>query len=340
MEDVVYSETVSVIIPVYNSERYLDRCIEGVLRQSYRELDVLLIDDGSTDGSGAICDRWAEKDVRIRVIHKENGGVAKARNTGLDAAVGEYISFVDSDDYTSVDMIQNLFQALKANDADISICNIQYVDETGLPLGDVLDSPIRDEVLTGQKAIEKMSDCEHRGWYYLFLWNKLYKKSVFSGIRFPGGKISEEDFVAHKLFMRCQKVVSISAVGYYYVQRTQSIVHGKSPQLFLNRAEGCLERAIACDELGLYRSAGQSYWLAAVSLPDALIKNGHSFEACHELDEALQVFRNHINFRKYCTKKERLQILMVFLSPKLYQTVFRSSLWKHSKQRLGRIQKS
>ena len=330
-ESSVHSETVSIIIPVYNAERHLDKCVESVLRQSYREIEVLLVDDGSTDGSGAACDRWAEKDARIRAIHRENGGVSAARNTGLDAATGEYIAFVDSDDYLAADMIRNLTHALKADGADISICNLQHVDEDGNSLERDPVLPIADEVLTGPEAIYRVSDYYHKGWYYLFVWNKLYKKAVFSGIRFPEGKISEEDFVTHRLFMRCEKVACVSAVGYYYVQRAGSILHNESRKLLLNRVEGRLERAKFCHELGLDRSAGLSYWTCAMELPEACKKGPDAAAVRTEIKEAMRGFRHSIHLCKCCTPKETLQILFVYLSPALYRALFRNSFKRRVK---------
>ena len=319
-------EKISIIIPVYKVERYLDRCIESVLQQSYSNLEVLLIDDGSPDNCGRLCDQWAEKDTRIRVIHKENGGLSDARNIGLVSATGDYIVFVDSDDFIAPDMVQNLYDALNLNAADMSICNIHYVDENGNSLpGNNKYSPIRDEVITGFEAINRESDYYHKGWYYLFAWNKLYKKSAFSEIRFPKGKLSEDDFVAHKLFRNCSKIACISTIGYYYVQRAGSILSNENSKLCLHQAEARLDRALCCNELGLFRSAGLSYWIAAMALPSACKKDSSSFALQEELEDTTRLFRQNIQLRKFCKLKERFQVLLVFISPTLYRALFRNS---------------
>ena len=329
------TEKVSIIIPVYNVAQYLDKCMESVLSQSYHNTEVLLVDDGSTDGSGALCDGWAKKDPRIEVLHKKNGGLSDARNAGLDAAHGEYLVFVDSDDYIADDMVQKLYDALKKNNADMSICNICYVDEQGALLeDDNRDSPLRDEVLSGHEIIVKECDCYHKGWYYIFTVNKLYKKSLFSEIRFPVGKLSEDDFVAHRIFMRCKRVACISDVGYYYVQRSGSILHKRSVLLFVHQAEGRLERAAVCSELGLTRSAGLTYWQAAMALPEAFRRGNCSPETLDKRNEVLLRLRNEYWLRKYCTAKEKMQVLLVYLSPRVYRVIFRNSFRKQMKKSL------
>ena len=333
MEFAMSLEKISVIIPVYKVEQYLDRCVKSVLEQSYTNLEIFLVDDGSPDSCGAMCDQWAEKEPRIRVIHKENGGLSDARNAGLDAATGEYIVFIDSDDYIAADMIQNLYRALKENDADMSICNFCYVDENGSLLAEESQgSPLEDEVLTGPEAIAKEADYLHKGWYYIFTWNKLYKKCLFHDVRFPKGKLSEDDYTAHRVFQQCKRIATIRYVGYYYVQRGGSIIHNRSRFLFLHRAEGRLERAKLCYDLGLKESAGQTYWLAAMALPNAFRKDT-SPEVIREQKSVLQKYRRQIWMRKYCPKKKRIQLLLMYLSPNLYRAVLRNPIRQQMKGR-------
>ena len=328
------NEKISVIIPVYKVEQYLNRCVESVLRQSYINLEILLVDDGSPDTCGTMCDHWAEKEPRVRVIHKENGGLSDARNAGLDVATGDYIVFVDSDDYIAVDMILNLYRALKENDADMSICNFCYVDENGTFLPkESQGSPMKDEVFTGLEAIARESDYDHKGWYYIFTWNKLYKKHLFNKLRFPKGKLSEDDYTTHKVFKQCRRIVSISYIGYYYVQRSGSIIHNRNRVLFIHRAEGRLDRAKLCYELGLNESVGQTYWLVAMALPNAFIKDS-SPEISKEQASLLRDFRKHIGFCKYCAPtKKKIQVLLMFLSPNIYRTIFRYPLRQRLKGR-------
>ena len=209
-------DTVSIIIPVYNVESYLDRCVDSVLKQSFQDIEILLIDDGSTDKSGLLCDRWAEKDNRVRVIHKVNEGVSAARNIGLDQANGDYIAFVDSDDFIDANMIETLYNTLQIKHADMCICGFVFVDEFGNPLAEEnQSSPITDEILTGFEVIQKLAG--DRGWFYHLAWNKLYRKDLFSDIRFPKGIIYGEDaFIAHRLLGKCSIVACISDTYYYY----------------------------------------------------------------------------------------------------------------------------
>ncbi len=317
--------TISIIIPVYNVERFLNRCVESVLSQSYQNLEVILVDDGSPDNSGPMCDRWAEKDHRIRVIHKENGGISDARNSGIDMACGEYLVFIDSDDYIAPDMVQKLYNSLKGNDADISICNFLYIDENGIPLPSKNRfSPLKNETITGLEAIKRESDYHHKGWYYLFAWNKLYKKELFSEIRYPKGKLCEDDFIAHKLFQKCGRVSCITDVGYYYTQRPNSILHSRNPLVFLHQTEARLDRAHFCYTINLLRSSGLSYWIAAMSLSDASNTSKYSPEQYKEYKDIRRVFCQDYHMRKHCTARERLQILLVYLSPSLYRILFRN----------------
>ena len=323
-------ELVSVIIPVYKVEPYLDKCVETVLRQSYSNIEVWLIDDGSPDSCGLLCDHWAEKDRRIRVIHKENGGLADARNTGLDAANGDYIVFVDSDDYVASDMVEKLYKALKAGDADMSICNFLHVYENGDPVPDLCDArPIGDEVITGQEAIIKMHTPEKGrwiGWYYSMAWNKLYKKELFSEIRYPKGKLCEDVFIAHWLFGKCNRIACISDVCYYYLRRTGRITYGRNYKTNLHDAEGYLDRALYCYDHGLYRAAGHAFWESSILLADAYPTGELGREIQDEYEETLRCFRQNIRCRKYCTAKEALQISIVNVNPALYRSIFRNSM--------------
>lgn len=163
---------ISVIVPVYNVERYLDQCMHSLVRQSYANLEIIVIDDGSTDSSGRKCDAWAERDSRIRVIHQANKGLADARNTGLDTARGDYIGFVDSDDYTLPDMFSTMMRNIWESEADLSI--ISYERENP-------DGGIYSNALFGQKLVMTSEDAfkyvNMHGYFYVVAWDKLAKKS-------------------------------------------------------------------------------------------------------------------------------------------------------------------
>ncbi len=328
------NEKISVIIPVFNVENYLNRCVESVLRQSYKNLEVLLIDDGSTDRSGLLCDKWANKDSRILVIHKKNGGVSDARNVGLDVATGDYIAFVDSDDYISPDMMAILFSALKKNDADMSICNFFYVNDQGTPLyHDDNSFYLQDGFISGFDAITASADA--RTWYNYVIWdvvwNKLFKKSLFCGLRYPKGKIHEDSFVAHRLLGKSRLISCVSDICYYYVSRSGSIMSNRS-SLYISQA--LLDRAVFCAENGLVHCAGRAYWRAAMVLPDCC-HNGFILAPNRELDQTFDAFRKYFSLCKSCTVKEKTQILIVYFSPLLYRIIFRNPLWQKARKRLN-----
>ncbi len=324
-------EIISVIIPIYNVETYLERCLKSVIGQSYQELEILLIDDGSTDGSGILCDQWAENDPRIKVIHKSNGGLSDARNTGLDHASGEYIVFIDSDDYISSDMVLKLYLALKANNAEMSICNFLCVNEAGLPVAENTDLPINNETVSGLEAVRRIVNLNSNGWYYIPAWNKLYKKNLFTEIRFPIGKIHEDEFVAHKLLGLCKTVACIQDVCYFYVQRTGSIIHSKTSKSYLHASEALLDRAqfYVDNELNYY--ASRVYWRAAMFLASSFQFRDNSQPLQEPRIAALRVLRQNRWLRKYCSIKEKLQISTVCFSPYFYCFLFRNPIRQRMK---------
>ncbi|MCH5270483.1 MAG: glycosyltransferase family 2 protein [Lachnospiraceae bacterium] len=213
-------EKISVIIPIYKVEAYLEKCIDSVQKQSYRNLEIILVDDGSPDDCGKICDRYAGEDTRIKVLHKENGGLSDARNKGLDAATGEYIFFVDSDDFIHPDMIRILYQNLQAAEADISVCGFLPVLEGKEEL-QTSSEENRTEIFERE---EVMHCLQHRNLLTVVAWNKLYKSSLFAELRYPKGKLHEDEFLIHRLLHLCTKIVFTDRKLYYYLQRSSSIM--------------------------------------------------------------------------------------------------------------------
>lgn len=216
------SETISVIIPVYRVEQYLDQCIASVTKQTYQQLEILLVDDGSPDQCGMMCDRWAKMDHRIKVIHKENGGLSEARNAGLDAANGAYISFVDSDDCIAPTMMEQLLAALKQESADIAECNYS-IFRNELPAEDDANY----KMTTGYDMAEAMSLLLDERTFKYPVWNKLYRKEIFHSLRFETGKLHEDVFLTYQAFGLCKRLVKIETSLYYYRQRSGSIMESK-----------------------------------------------------------------------------------------------------------------
>ena len=234
---------VSVIVPIYQVEKYLRKCIDSIINQTYKNLEIILVDDGSPDLCGKICDEYAEKDVRIKVIHKENGGLSDARNAGLDIACGDYIVFVDSDDYIAHDMIEKLYESLVNNDADMALCSFEYVDEDGnIIKKEGFTSPIKNEVLSKKEMLCKLLENKH--WYYSIACNKLYKNNLMQDIRFPKEKIHEDEFIAHKSIGMCETISCIQEPLYFYVQRDNSIMGKGYNARNLDCVEAYFERTI------------------------------------------------------------------------------------------------
>lgn len=228
---------ISIIIPVYKVEKYIDRCIKSVINQTYKNLEIIVVDDGSPDNCPSICDKWAERDSRIKVIHKNNGGLSEARNVGMKIASGELIGFVDSDDWISKEMYQLLFENMKENGSDISACGVKTVweDETEsrflttqgkyvLNTQEAMEAIVRENILKQP------------------VWYKLYKAELVRDINFPVGKYHEDVFWSYQAIGRANKVSVFSTPCYYYFQRKNSIMGNKYSLKRFDVLEGKLER--------------------------------------------------------------------------------------------------
>ena len=234
---------ISVIVPIYKVERYLRKCIDSILLQTYRNLEVILVEDGSPDNCSDICDEYGEKDNRVKVIHKENGGLSDARNAGIEASKGEYIIFVDSDDYIVPTMIEKMIEALLASNSDLCICNINYVDENGAVINNQnMRSPIKNGIYSRDDVLKFLVNDGY--WFYVTAWNKLYKADVFRNIRFRVGKHHEDEFLIHEIIDCCNKVVCLEDRLYYYVQREGSIMNTTYSVKNLDGIEAKVERLL------------------------------------------------------------------------------------------------
>ena len=209
---------ISIIVPVYNVEKYLNRCIDSILNQTFTDFELILIDDGSPDNCGVICDEYAKKDKRIKVIHKENGGLSSARNRGLDVAKGNYIGFVDSDDYININMYECLYNAIIKNNSDISICNFMRVKEERV--NTERNNIEKEYNYTNLEYIEELYKGNH---VVTPAWNKLYKKNIFNNIRYPIGRIYEDAFIIHEILYNIKKITYIDSYLYYYYLSENSI---------------------------------------------------------------------------------------------------------------------
>lgn len=218
------SELISVIVPVYNVENYLQECLGSILSQTYQHLEIILVDDGSTDGSGQICEDYASRDSRIRVYHQVNTGVSAARNLALSQVTGSYVTIVDADDGIHETFIQELYDNLKAHQADIAVSNYyKYSEFDGRFYFHNLDRDDLVEVLTPQGCMDYQCDIkDYIGMAFIPVWGKLYRTDLFDGIDFPVGSIIDDEIVTHKLFLKANKIVLVNKNHYLYRVRPGS----------------------------------------------------------------------------------------------------------------------
>lgn len=212
-------DLISVIVPIYKVEQYLNKCVQSIVDQTYENLEIILVDDGSPDNCGVMCDSWAGKDSRIKVIHKENGGLSDARNAGLAVATGELIAFVDSDDWIEPDFIQEMYTAMESSGADIAACGVDYVDESGGILRQRTVAPLAE-----MERMEALRRLVLEDGVYQTVWNKLYRREVLDGILFEKGKYHEDDFWTYQVFDRIEKLAIADKPLYNYLQRGSSII--------------------------------------------------------------------------------------------------------------------
>ena len=210
---------ISIIVPVYKVEKYLDKCVNSIVGQTYKNLEIILVDDGSPDNCPAMCDEWAQKDSRIKVIHKKNGGLTSARNAGLDACTGDYIGFVDSDDWIEPDMYEYLLNIGMKNNADVSRCEfVIEAENSDITVDSQNDSELR--VLSGDELIIELVNGDYNEG---IMCNKLYKRRLFDSVRFKEGITIEDCLANYYIYIQQVTLVSSSAVKYHYLQRGDSI---------------------------------------------------------------------------------------------------------------------
>ena len=206
-------DLISVIIPIYNVEQYINQCLQSICMQSYKNLEIILVDDGSSDHCPEMCDEWAEKDSRIHVIHKKNGGLSEARNVGISCAKGEYIAFVDSDDWVEKDLYQKLWNELHKNNAQIAACRIVKVFEATSEEQKIYSE---QKIFTSKEALQTLLKGQD---FCAVAWNKLYRRKCICRIDFPVGKTHEDEFWTYQVFGKAKTIVKIERKLYYYFQR-------------------------------------------------------------------------------------------------------------------------
>ncbi|MBE6534229.1 MAG: glycosyltransferase [Ruminococcaceae bacterium] len=308
---------ISVIVPVYNVEKYISSCLDSILSQTHTDLEIICVNDGSTDSSGQILDEYAKKDSRIKVFHKENGGVSSARNLALENATGEYIGFVDSDDYIAPDMYSSLLSNIVDNNADIAECGIAYVTENG----DAKNGVSKVYSLSEQKQILKAFFLKDMG---IVIWNKIFKSEIVNNQRFNENyKIGEDSLFLYNCLKDANKIVGIDTVGYYYLQRESSVMHNvvDKKRLKLFEIVDCWLEENKHDK-ELYGSVVKRDAVLSVFVMDAALKNRQeNTEVIKMLRRRLLSHKNTILTNKNFSVKFKLGTLLLWLCPKLYYSI-------------------
>lgn len=317
------SELVSVIVPVYNVELYVRKCIESLLNQTFTELEIIIVDDGSTDDSGKICDELSTADKRVKVFHKQNGGLSDARNYGLKKISGSWVTFIDSDDYVYCNYVENLYNLAIKNNADISICEPVHVfngKQAKFKKGKI------EKEYSSVEAIKTL-------WYQTaFLpsaWGKLYKSSIFKNIEFKKGIIFEDIDIMHKIFARANKIVYTNGKYYAYVHRENSITMQKFKERDLYILNICKEiREFALRDCPELVSASTAYSIVGnmrVYLNAPIEYKNYTEMAAKYIEDNGGIVLKDPQIRI----KTRIGIIMFFLNKKLLKIVYsKVNRWK------------
>ena len=292
---------ISVIIPVYNTAEQLPRCVNSVCNQTYQELEIIIIDDGSTDGSGELCDTLARHDSRIRIIHRDNQGLSAARNTGMRSAKGEYIAFVDSDDWISPVMLETLYSTLIRNNADIAECGFSamFSNHTQHFTGFSGKTIVADryEAIIGLTLWDS---------FYSVVWNKLYKKECTRNVSFPVGRVHEDEFTTWKFIRNAERIVSVDASFYYY-DRT------RNDSIIARLTDNTLDKVDAFHELCRYAwtknipslmlAADNEYCRSSLEIISFLWRGNHITGRLWEYISRIRETYNHIRNCQYPLSK-------------------------------------
>jgi len=311
-------ELITIIVPVYNVEQYLDRCIESIVNQTYSNLEIILVNDGSTDGSSEICSKYQKSDDRIIVINKNNSGLSSARNAGLNIAKGKYVGFVDGDDYISEVMYENLYGLIKQTKSNIAIGGRYRAYDNSCEIEQFRNYP--SPVMTNVEALAALMS--YRG-FDMSVCDKIFERKLFDDIEFPLGKTCEDSFVTYKIFSRVNKVAYDKTPYYYYYQRQNSISRN------LNVNETVLEASyeqlqfISANYSTLSNEAYTSYIISSIAIyNEYIIRNKKWNDAKKYQKYALENIHYVIN-NKHITKTKKMQIVIFASSISLYKLLYK-----------------
>ncbi len=310
---------ISVVIPIYKVEKHLDRCIKSVINQTYKNLEIILVDDGSPDNCGNICDNYAEQDHRIKVIHKDNGGLSDARNAGIKSATGEYIGFVDSDDYISEYMYEKLYELIEKNNADISCCGVSLCTKNS----------IRPQAIEEQTFVCNNEDAfrymlEGKNMLNIWVWCKLYKREIFDKILFQRGKRYEDVFFMNDLIPIINTVAVTTHPYYYYVLRDESITNSDfvTDDLNIITAYEICKNTLSDKYPSLQKQIEFRYIWSHFFILDKMILERKKYKKTYPFKYTVQFLRKNIIRiirNKYFTKERKLSAILLFFGSPLYR---------------------
>ena len=311
------SPLITVIVPCYKVERYLHKCVNSILLQTYTNLEIILVDDGSPDNCGKICDEYLEKDSRIKVIHKENGGLSDARNVAIDIAIGEYITFIDSDDYVSVDYIETLYNLIEKYNCQISIVLPQTFHEGQEP---VCSNDSYHEICYSSK--EAMEQMFYQTTFDNTAWGKLYHKSVFAtGIRYPKGLLYEDLPTTYLLFNLVDKITFCNKKCYFYLLRNDSI---EGSAFSTSKMDSALRIFDMMDRnTEIFSKIRKAYNCRMLSFSfHLLLKMPESYNNRNVLYHRIKELRKGVLLDSKARRKARIASLLSYLGLNLVRKVF------------------
>lgn len=309
---------ISVIVPIYKVEDYLDKCVESILAQTYKNLEVWLVDDGSPDRCGQICDEWAKKDARIKVIHKPNGGVSDARNVALDAMTGEYVACVDGDDTVAPDYIETMYRLVEEYGCELAMSNF-VLDYEGKERK-YSKERYKEIVYSPKDAVEELF---YQGNFDDYPWCKLYHRSLFDDIRFPRGIIFEDTCVAYLIMYKCTKLAYCNKQVLNYLIRKDSYEGAPFSGLKMDSALSVFQ-SLGKDHADLIKPVEKAYKCRMLSFAcHLLLKTPRDYDKKYVFWDKIVEYRRTVLFDKKARKQARIAALISYFGPNAMQLAFK-----------------
>ena len=321
------NKRISIIVPVYNAEKYLKQCVNSLLNQTYRDIEVILVDDGSTDTSPAVCDAFSEMDSRVKVIHQKNARIGAARNRGIEEATGEYLTFIDSDDYIESNAYEVCMKLIEKYNADLIQWDLTFVPEQGCQgiIENRAESEYTELVLDREAALQKLYEWKNMDPRFNHLWTdthciwtKLCKREVFEGIRFPIGKEYEDEMILHKVLYNCHKAVFVNCRFSNYRLRATSTVHTMPLKGQVDKVDAGMDRYQLMKQIGkdsLIRGVVHS---CLVGIFNCYLQTNH--EANEEFKRKMKCYAKRIQSEswQYIESTDKIVLLLLLNCPSAF----------------------